>query len=51
MPRNNSAARRKERREEAKARNERNAAGVIYCICGSRHHKAWAGCAAKNRSK
>ena len=47
MPRNNSAARRKERREEAKARNERNAGSVIDCFAhfgGGRHHKDWAGC-------
>lgn len=51
MPKNNSAVRRKERREEAEARNERNAGNVINCVCGSRHHKAWTGCAAKNWSK
>lgn len=52
MPKNNSAARRKERREEAKARNERNAGSVIRCLrCGGRHHRAWTGCYAKTWSK
>ena len=53
MSKNNSAARRKERREEAKVRNERNAGNVINCLyCGGRHHRDWAGCPANfDRSK
>ena len=43
MPRDNSYARRKQRRREA---DERLAANiVINCQCGNRHFVGWTGCA------
>lgn len=44
MHTHNSKARTEQRRTEAKERNERNAADVIACSCGRRHHREWSGC-------
>ena len=41
---NNSAARRQDRRDEAISRNERNAPFLIDCKCGNRHLSFWTGC-------
>lgn len=46
MTRNNSPARRDQRRTEAQERTERSADAVIDCRCGRRHHRDWAGCPA-----